>query len=69
MQRIQMKGEREYQNYCAAYNDFTAEDLPRFANINEYIAHDAAIAGEKDILMCSEKFDEFMTTVLGLVPN
>ena len=60
-----MAGSRAYANYCAAYNDCSPTQLPRFTNVNDYVEHAAEIAGEKDVLTDPEKFQEFMREVLG----
>lgn len=46
MEIIQMTVHHAYENYCAAYNDFAPEELPRFSNIADYIAHANIIGGE-----------------------
>ena len=68
-QRIQMSGERAYQNYCAAYNDCIPRDHLRFASVNDYIAHATNIAGEEEVLLDSTRFDHFMSNFLGVIPS
>lgn len=59
-----MTGRRAYSNYCAAYNDFTPTDSPRFANVNDCIIYASTIASEKDVLSKPCEFSLFVKEVM-----
>lgn len=65
MQKIQMVGNRANATYCAAYNDCSSQDLPRFANAEEYIGHAERIMGERNLLMDNEAYDYFLSHFIG----
>lgn len=47
MEIVQMSGDNAYANYCAAYNDCAPNELPRFNNLDAYIAHAETVKEEQ----------------------
>lgn len=65
MEIIQMKGPHAYANYCAAHNDCSPLDLPRFSCVVDYIAHAKTISHESDWVHDAESFKEFAREIWG----
>lgn len=63
MEIIQMKGHHAYSNYTAAYSDCVPVDLPRFANVRDFINHADTVAKETDWVHDPQAFQDFLENV------